>query len=134
MLGARDGRFSLLYVEDLASAVLRWLEKGGGDRAVLELHDGTPGGYRWQDVVETITRLRGRPVLQLRIPPLALRMAALMSLVVSRFRGYPPMLSPGKVRELTHKDWVCDNGAISRELGWSPCVQLEKGLERTLEW
>ncbi len=132
--GVAHARFSLLFVDDLASAVLEWLNRGGGERAVLDLHDGKPGGYRWQDLIDIVARLRGRSPTRLRIPATGLRVAGLAGLVAARIGGYPPMLTPGKVRELTHPDWVCDNQRISLELGWSPRVQLESGLRHTLEW
>ena len=34
------------------------------------------------------------------------------------------MMTPGKVRELTHSDWVCDNGAVTRALQWNPAITL----------
>jgi len=42
------------------------------------------------------------------------------------------MLTPGKVRELNHSNWVCDNDALTRETGWAPRVSLAEGLQRTL--
>ena len=48
--------------------------------------------------------------------------------------GTPPMLTPGKVRELTHADWVCDNAEVSRALDWAPQVEFASGLRRTLAW
>jgi hypothetical protein len=44
------------------------------------------------------------------------------------------MLTPGKVRELSHPDWICDNAALSREAGWSPRTLLPEGLKMTLGW
>jgi nucleoside-diphosphate-sugar epimerase len=42
------------------------------------------------------------------------------------------MLTPGKVRELSHPDWVCDNTALSNAIGWAPRVLLPEGLRQTL--
>jgi hypothetical protein len=42
------------------------------------------------------------------------------------------MLTPGKVRELRHPDWVCDNAALTAATGWAPAVGLDEGLRRTL--
>ena len=53
--------------------------------------------------------------------------------VVSRgawLAGYDPMLTPGKVRELRHPDWRCDNGPFSAAVGWSPRVTLSAALRR----
>lgn len=52
VVSSPGARFSLIYVEDLAAAVLRWLENGRCERRVFELHDGRQGGYDWEDVIE----------------------------------------------------------------------------------
>ena len=84
--------------------------------------------------MDIVARLRGASVLQVHIPVSVLRLVAFASFAASRLGGYAPMLTAGKVRELTHQDWVCDNAAITRQLGWSPRVQLEEGLKSTLDW
>jgi nucleoside-diphosphate-sugar epimerase len=48
--------------------------------------------------------------------------------------GRAPMLTPEKLRELRHPDWVCDNTAISADLGWRPATQLAEGLRLTPGW
>ena len=42
------------------------------------------------------------------------------------------MLTPGKVRELTHPDWVCDDAPLRAATGWRPAMLLEPGMRRTL--
>jgi hypothetical protein len=44
------------------------------------------------------------------------------------------MLTPEKLRELRHPDWVCDNEAISVALGWQPRIGLAAGLRLTPGW
>jgi nucleoside-diphosphate-sugar epimerase len=44
------------------------------------------------------------------------------------------MLTPGKIRELYHSDWVCDNQAITAQTGWQPKIGLGEGLQRTMKW
>ena len=51
-----DGRFSMIYVEDLAAAASALLEQGATARRVMELDDGTAGGYGWNDVLATAER------------------------------------------------------------------------------
>ena len=134
MLGPESARFSLLYVEDLAEAVIRWLEKENWGCRSFELHDGRSGGYSWGEVIDTIARLRGRGVFRVRVPAKVLRLLAAANILFARVAGYSPMLTRGKVRELKHLDWVCDNAAISRETGWMPRVSLNDGLRRTMGW
>ena len=49
--GHAAGRFSLIHVDDLASAVLRWLAVDTGSGRIFELDDGKSGGYDWQTVL-----------------------------------------------------------------------------------
>ena len=42
------------------------------------------------------------------------------------------MLSPGKVRELTHPDWVADNAPLQADTGWTARIPLAEGLRRTM--
>jgi nucleoside-diphosphate-sugar epimerase len=132
VLGSEGARFSLLYVEDLAAAVLRWLDSETCAARRFELHDGHPQGYTWDAVIDTAARLRGGPIVRLHIPVLVPKLLAVVNLVASRVMGYAPMLTPGKVRELRHPDWVCDNAPFFRQTGWKPKISLEQGLRSTL--
>jgi nucleoside-diphosphate-sugar epimerase len=133
ILGPDDARFSLLYVDDLAEAVMRWLACENIVQHVFELHDGKANGYGWDTVSETIARLRGGPVCRVKIPRSFLALIAMINSRAAQVVGYAPMLTPGKVRELRHPNWVCDNTLLTRETGWVPHIRLEEGLRRTLE-
>jgi len=133
VLGTGNARFSMLYVDDLAEAVENWLIKNGLPKKVFEIHDGQPNGYSWKDVIDVTGRLCARQVRCLQLPVAGLKVAASLNLIAARLFGYAPMFTPGKLRELRHPDWVCDNTALTRETGWKPRVSLEEGLRRTLE-
>jgi nucleoside-diphosphate-sugar epimerase len=132
VLGGRDHRFSLLFVDDLADAIVRLLQSGvdGGD--VFELHDGRSGGYTWDDVRAAMARWRGRPVRAVPIPRRLLTVLARANVAMAPVRRRAPMLTPGKVRELLHHDWLCDNTALSAATGWAPRVGLDEGIRRTV--
>lgn len=123
-------RFSLIYVDDLAAAVVCWLSTDAGDGQTFELDDGAAGGYDWDKVLDIAGRVLrdGAKVRRLAIPIPLLNFAALTNLGASRLLGYAPMLTPGKVKEITHPDWLCDNDSITRAIGWRPAVELEQGL------
>ena len=132
VLGSGNARFSLLYVKDLAEAVVQWLNCNCRMSDTFELHDGHPGGYTWHDVIDTFKHLRTRSVVSIKMPMVLARLVAVLNLPVSRVLGYAPMLTPGKVRELSHSDWVCDNAALNSATGWTPRVLLPEGLRQTL--
>jgi nucleoside-diphosphate-sugar epimerase len=133
VFGRKDSRFSLLFVEDLADAVHRLLELALWPRVPFEIHDGRKGGYAWKDFTETVARIIRKPVRSFRLPAAFMQAAARGNLLLSRAFGYAPMLTPGKVHELTHPDWVCDDRALRRTTGWTPRFPLEAGMRQTLQ-
>lgn len=132
--GRGEGRFSLLYVEDLATAIVAWLTQDGLDGEIHELDDGRAGGYDWDTLLATAARVlrQGAPIRRVPLPLPLLRAVAGINLVAARLLGYAPMLTPGKVREIAHPDWVCDGGAFVRATGWRPRYDFERGLASTL--
>ncbi|HEY0199677.1 MAG TPA: NAD-dependent epimerase/dehydratase family protein [Rhodanobacter sp.] len=132
--GSGIGRFSLIHVSDLAAAVVAWLETGSGSGSTYELDDGHQGGYDWGTVLATASRvLRGNaPIRRLPLPAPLLRVIGGANFAAARVFGYAPMLTPGKVRELTHADWVCDGSAFAHATGWRPAIGFERGLADTL--
>lgn len=132
--GSGDRRYSMIYVEDLADAIVQWLDCPFGHHSTFELNDGNPAGYSWHEVINTMVGLRGAPVVRLKIPITALKVIAALNLATASVFGYAPMLTPGKVREINHSDWSTDSTDISETAGWSPRIGLAEGLRRTLGW
>jgi nucleoside-diphosphate-sugar epimerase len=126
-LGPSHAKFSLIHVDDLAKAVLLWLKNGGPPFHTFEIDDGFSGGYSWEDVFRLSNpRLR----LCLRIPPVMLKILGKSNETFSRLFGYVPLFTGGKVAELLHPDWVCDNSHVTQTLGWTPQISLKEGLRR----
>jgi nucleoside-diphosphate-sugar epimerase len=133
IVGTREGRFSLLYVDDLVEAICQWLRtESSGKGFRFELHDGHPGGYSWEQIAAINSQFHGLVTRCFSVPRRLLELAAFMNVFLARLGRYRPMLTPGKVRELFHPDWVCDNTPLTRETGWHPKVLFEEGLRRQL--
>lgn len=130
--GSSEARLTLLHVHDLVTAVLRWLDSSPPVAGTFELHDGRAGGYTWQTIAAIAARTHGRPVRLLRLPRAGLNLAGTVNLRLARWFGYQPMLTPEKLRELRHPDWICDNGALAEALGWQPTIDLERALRERL--
>jgi nucleoside-diphosphate-sugar epimerase len=132
--GDGKGRFSLIHVADLATAVVAWLATEGDSGNTYELDDGHENGYDWDTVLGTASRvLRGNaPIRRLTIPASLLRLVGGVNLAAARVFGYAPMLTLGKVREVTHADWVADGTAFEHATGWRPVFGFERGLADTL--
>lgn len=133
VLGRREARFSMIFVADLAGAVRHLVDQPNWESGPFELHDGHAGGYTWRDVIGTFARITRRPVRPVPVPAILLKAVAAANQMLGRRLGYAPMLTPGKVRELTHPDWVCADARFRKATGWVPRVAIEEGLRRTLE-
>jgi len=124
--GPIDQRLSLLHADDLAAAGANWLKAWEKcDHQVFTLDDGHAGGYQWHEIA---TAASGGRYIRLNLPRWLISGAGYFNLALSRLIGYSPMLTPGKARELTQTDWVCNNTPFSEATGWSPEISLEQGL------
>ena len=131
VVGSKEGRFSLIYVDDLAEAVSCLLRSDKKDQGqCFELHDGHPDGYTWQQIATIAAHLNGKVPCCFSIPQLLLQTAGRINLLLAGLFGYQPMLTPGKVRELSHPDWTCDNAAITPSIDWQPQVLFQEGMKR----
>jgi len=130
LIGSDTNRVSLLYVEDLAEAIISWLHNGIHSQRFYELHDGQQSGYSWQEIIGVVEHLNGKSILRAKIPVSFVKMAASVNLIVAKLFGGSPMLTPGKVRELIYPNWVADNKQLSSDTGWVPRVLLEEGLRQ----
>lgn len=127
------GRFSLIHVEDVVSAVLAWLATPQCPSGPFELDDGRVGGYAWNDVIATARKLTGRRTRSVAVPRAVLMIPASLNAVVGKLGIGSPMVTPGKVNELFHTNWVCDASPFATATGWRPQVGLEAGLRSLYE-
>lgn len=132
IVGPPTQRLSLLHVEDLARAVLACLDRQNAcQRMVFELDDGHERGYSWQDIIGATRGVM--PVWELHVPRALLLVIARLNLWLSVLLGRAPMLTPGKVRELSEPNWLCDNSRLHAATGWVPQVPLRVGLVRMFD-
>lgn len=130
--GAGQGRFSMIFVTDIARAVKYWVQNETACSGCYALDDGTVQGYSWDEVLEVGGQLFNRSIRRMSVPVPLLKVVAGFNLAFAHLAGYRPMLTPDKIKELCHPDWVCDNAAFSSATGWQPQIVLREGLRRTL--
>ncbi len=94
-------RMAMMHVEDAARqiAALAGLASGG----MVSLSDPRPQGYGWREVFQTAADAFGRTPSFQRIPNAALSLVAMIGAAGAGRSA--PMLTFGKLRELTHLDW-----------------------------
>lgn len=129
VVGNINNRVGLLHVFDLVAAILTWLAAENNVSGIFELDDGLPNGYSYQQLANLAEQRWKRPVRCVTIPDKFIRGIAFSNLMLSRIFNYAPMLTPGKVNELQHSDWVCDNSSLMQALpAWKPKIRLQDVL------
>tara|TARA_Y100001934_G_scaffold2494_1_gene3886 strand:- start:35835 stop:36749 length:915 start_codon:yes stop_codon:yes gene_type:complete len=133
MVGGEATRYSLIHVSDLVSAILCWLVTNERVQGVYELDDGTQGGYNCYSLASIAQDVWKRPVRCLFIPVPLVSLFAETNLLLAGILQYSPMLTPGKVREIRHPNWVCDISPLTQALpNWEPSVRLCDALLKAI--
>jgi nucleoside-diphosphate-sugar epimerase len=133
LIPAGDGRFSLLYVEDLADLVTRLLDAPNWNGQVIEPDDGR-GGYCWADLARIAGEHLHRRVRTLPVPWLVMCLPAAVAQLMGTVLQRAPMVTLGKLRELYHADWVCQGAAGPLLAAAPPRVAFDSGFATTFTW
>jgi nucleoside-diphosphate-sugar epimerase len=111
-LASIENRRSLVYVGNLADAIMRCIESPAAEGRTYLVSDGAP--ISTPELCRALGRALGRPARLFRFPPALLELA-------------PPM------RKLT-RSLVVDDRAIRDELRWVPPFAFEEGIRLTAQW
>ena len=129
--GPPEQRLSLLHVDDLVSAINSWISATTQClHKTYAIDDGTVGGYSWTAIGAAINEDKLR---KLQLPRSLLNLAARANLLMARMFGFMPMLTPGKVNELTEPEWLCDNSKFTQATNWKPVLDLSLGARSLFE-
>lgn len=133
LFGQADARFSMIYVEDCAAAVVAAVERPHGREAVYPVDDGVE--HTWPDLARTMAEALGvRKLRTIQVPGAVTRMAGRMGGALARLLRRPILFTDDKVVEIAQPDWICGHEAITHDLGWCPAVDAREGFARTAEW
>jgi len=126
-----EHRVSLIHRDDLVAAIIAWINYSGSHsdlRGTFTVSGPEAQGCSWRELAELIGGLTGRKVHLVPLPFGILDSLAWLNRSASGVLGYAPMLTPEKLRELRHPDWVCDSQALTARINWRPVISLESGL------
>ena len=131
MIRPRGSRLALIHVEDAAAAIAGLAHSDAA--GVVTLGGDRPEGYEWRELVLALAGVYGRRPPMVRIPAPVIRAAGAAAGLVSSLLRRPAVFSPGKARELLHRDW----SVTAREMGPLPQPirhPLPEGLAQTAAW
>ncbi|MEE4348627.1 MAG: NAD(P)H-binding protein [Pacificimonas sp.] len=127
------GRFSLIYVTDLARALLALAATELGKHQTFEIADAD-GPQTHGTMAALIGGALGTRPTVVPVPPAALKVGAALDLVRGKVTGTLPKLSFDRARYIAHPDWTADAQPL-RDLGiWQPGMPAAKGVAATADW
>ncbi len=122
--GTAKQHFSLLHISDLVHLIVQQLSIANTSKMTLEPDDGKE--YTWQDIQRIGEQFFNKEINIIPIPQTLLFSVAHTNVLFSRLFNYSPMLTPAKIRELLHKDWLAKG--TPPDWPWKPKVDLKMGL------
>ncbi len=128
----REGRASLIHVEDLARLLLALVPGGEGvSQQVFEPDDGRKGGWSHYEMARAIGWAMGRRPWVLHLSRGSLERAARADRFLRRDKA---KLTLDRVGYMAHPDWVVSHGARPPAELWQPQVPTRAGLKATAQW
>jgi len=128
--GGREATFSSIHVRDVVAGIILAAGRAGKNPATYFLADGNT--YSWEETSRLLREILGKKACFVRVPWTA--GSAAIRIAAGIFPRSPAAFYLDKIREMSHKYWVCDISRARRELGFSPRYDLPLGLKETIEW
>lgn len=130
--GDGSARTSVVYVADLADAVVASLEREHESGTVFHIDDGDH--YTYDELVEACGEILGTSPVSVPIPSVVFKVAAEVNERWARLRDRAVIFTSDKVAEMEQDNWVCGNRRLRERIDWEPSWPLEEGLRTTADW
>ncbi|RKZ34180.1 hypothetical protein DRQ33_02700 [bacterium] len=131
LVGNPNRKFSAIYVEDLARAILLTMNNDVSNGEIFFVTDGEI--YTWRQFGEEIGKVIGGRNLKIWLPGITLWIAACVDEMKSFILRKPALLSFQKVRELL-APWVADSSKFFDKLDFVPNYDMKSAVRKTAEW
>lgn len=130
--GPGEREISLCFVDDLVEGIVTVADSHLVSGSVYFIADSEPCSW---DCVENLLcahwGLRGR---RITVPGAVLKTAGVVGQVYGALTRTAVPINRARAAELLEKHWVCDTTAAQRDLGFSPGINLENGLQKAVRW
>lgn len=130
--GKGSGYLSVVFVKDLATAIVQSLQVKHPAGAVFTIDDGEV--HTWKSLTSDIGKAMDKHPRHIRVPGVAFHAAGHVSEAIGRLARRPMIFNSDKVAEMSQQSWVCGHEKLSELLGWTPQWPLERGARHTARW
>jgi nucleoside-diphosphate-sugar epimerase len=125
-------KISMVHVRDLVEGILLAGESPAAKGQLYYISG--EDDHSWAEIGHIIARAVDKKPLQIHVPAWVLHIVSHVNLLLSKLGATTPLLNRDKVREMTQSSWLCSNQKAKAELGFQPKVDLEPGIEESVEW
>jgi nucleoside-diphosphate-sugar epimerase len=133
--GNPNSRISLIFVEDLARAiVMAATAKKIKSEMTHELHDGVHEGYSWKELARLAGENTGHKVRCFFLPKALVELVAIIISTLSGVVGRVPVVTQQKIHEIYHPDWVAKHFLFEESFKWSARTTFRDGFSKTVDW
>lgn len=128
----KEGRASIIHVDDLARLLLALVPGGEGvSFQTFEPDDGREHGWGHYEFARAVGWAMGRRPWVVHLSRASLERAARVDRTV---RGEKARLTHDRVGYMSHPDWVVSHGQRPPQALWRPLIPTREGLKATAEW
>ncbi len=128
----REGRASIIHVDDLARLLLAVVPGGEGvSYQTFEPDDGRKDGWSHYELARAVGWAMGRRPWVVHLSRASLERAARLDRMVRREKA---RLTDDRVGYMSHPDWVVSHGQRPAAGLWRPLIPTREGLKATAQW
>lgn len=131
-IGGGRQQLTLVYVEDLAAAIVAGLMHANASREIF--FAGSPEVVTAGELTQCIAKELGVWTVTLPLPNAVLWLACQFMEFKSRLTKRPDVLNAQKWAELKAPGWVCDVSRFRSEVGYECRTTLREGVVKTRDW
>lgn len=129
-MGRKDNFFCAVHVSDVVQAIILAAQKRAPGLKTYFVGDGRV--YSWEQTFDILLSILGKKSAHLTLPWGLSR--ATMRFWSSLFPRSSGAFYLDKMKEMSHKYWVCDISRAQKELSFAPQFDLNTGLKETIRW
>ncbi len=130
-IGLKQQIISFIYVTDLAEALFTSLSHSSTNQTFI-ISDGK--NYTNKEYSTLAKNQLGVKAVTLHIPKVIVLLVVRIIELLNLFSKKAPTLNYDKFLTMKAKNWKCSNEKIKEITGWTPKVELNQGLKKTITW
>ena len=131
ILGAGTQQVSLVHVDDLVNGIVLAADAQDADGKIYFISEGD---YSWLDVGQAMAGALGKKTLKLHLPLGGVAFVSWFTIAYSNLTRKAVLLNRDKILEMKQAAWICSGDRARTELGFSPKMNLQTGMQQTAAW